>query len=116
MMVNLVKTTPRAFWRLLALLLLLNLLDYAVTVFAFPRLGMTEANGLVAPMLRAPFAWPLLVGKLAIVAALGCWGYAHWTRAPRLIRLFLLLANIVMVLVLAWNGWNGASTIWAHAR
>lgn len=111
MMVNLVKTTPRAFWRLLALLLFLNLLDYAVTVFAFPRLGMSEANGLVAPWLHAPFGWPLLALKILLVAAVGGWAIASWRTAPDLVRAGLLFVNALLVLGMLWNGAAMASVI-----
>ena len=94
----------RPFWRLVALLALLNLLDYAVTVFAFPRLGMTEANGLVASMLHAPLAWPLLAEKALAVLVAGMVAAASHRQVPRLARGWLLAANGLLALALLWNG------------
>lgn len=98
------RTSRWPFWRLVALLAILNLLDYVVTVWIFPRVGITEANGLVAPLLHAPFAWPLLALKILLVVAVVLWALASRRAAPEMVRAGLLCVNVLLAMGMLWNG------------
>lgn len=89
--------------RLLMLFALGNLADYLLTVCVFPQVGITEANGLVAPLLALPFAWPLLAGKLLLTLGLVLWSRASVHVAPEVVRLVLWGVVLLMAGIVGWN-------------